>query len=104
MEELEDGSSKAISRLMLTPRGDHLIIADSREHQLILPFPLHHQLTVECLASHPQLGEDQVTYAHSIQILSKFSSEYPSKEAEKCSDYYLSSSRIDICSGSGTML
>jgi hypothetical protein len=71
VEELEDGSQKTISKLILTSRGNQLIITDNMGRQLIQTVKRSHQLTAECLASHPQLAEDQLTYTHSIQILSK---------------------------------
>ena len=71
MEELDDGSRKSLSKMVLTSRGHQLILVDSRDRQLILPASNEDQLMVECAASHPQLGEDQLTFTHILHVLSK---------------------------------
>jgi hypothetical protein len=58
----------------LTPsRGDQLIsLVGSSEPQLrVAATSPDHQLIVECAVSHPQLGEDQLSYSHTLQIFSE---------------------------------
>ena len=77
MEELEDGSYKSRASLSLavtSTRDDQLIIRADHREQLIVPRAhVDHQLIVECTASHPQLGRDRLSYAHTLQIFSRFS-------------------------------
>ena len=54
---LKDGSSS--SKLVLRP--EDLALEQIRPNDLL----------IECLASHPQLGQDFMTYAHQVEIMCK---------------------------------
>ena len=55
---LQDGSSS--SKIFLRPEDITTVIV--RPDNIL----------VECLASHPELGEDFITYAHTVEIMCKF--------------------------------